>query len=69
MMGNHNSTVAFCNLQTGFNKPPSRVDKPDTSTAYNAYANFLGEPLATLGSQNIEQDAPTGPPQNKHGVE
>ena len=57
---NHQSD--FWMSETGFPSPPERINKPDSSDAHQAYANFLGQSFISPDNQIDELTAPKNPP-------
>ena len=62
-MNKMNENAKYWQDRTGFDRPPKRIDRPHSSDAQIAYANFLDQSIAPLVGDTIEdsgaQQAPT----------
>ena len=64
-MNDMNETKEFWKQSTGFPMPPERIDRPNSTDAQIAYANFLSQSIAPLVGEGYEESgaktAPTRP--------
>jgi len=58
----YNHESEFWIKETGFPSPPERINRPDSSDAHQAYANFLGQSLLPSTGEDMENNAPKNPP-------
>ena len=58
----HDASSEFWKNETGYDGPPQRIQRPETSDAHVAYANFLGQTFAPMVGSNDEANAPKSAP-------
>ena len=59
------NTKEYWQQQTGFDGPPHRYDRPTTSEAHIAYANFLDQTFLPMVGSDAESTAPKSAPKSR----
>ena len=57
-----NNSVEYWISEMGYEGPPERINRPDSSDAHQAYANFLDQSFSPMLGTDQEVDAPKNPP-------